>query len=53
MIDINNYNKIKEFEERINKEGVDKVLEDFMKDPYELIENFMIIPDKRKNKVLS
>lgn len=40
MIDINNYNKVKEFEERINKEGLNKVIEDFMKNPYKDRINF-------------
>lgn len=56
MIDVNVIIKSKEIEERINKESLNKVIEDFMKNPYELIENFMIIPDKEKskfNKVLS
>ena len=48
MIDINNYNKVKELEERINKEGLNKVVEDLMKNPYELIENCMIIPERKK-----
>lgn len=48
MRNIDNYDKFKEIQERINKEGINKIIEDLMKNPYELIENFMIIPDKRK-----
>lgn len=46
MINLDNYNKAKQIEEKINKEGLNKVIKDFMKNPYELIENFMIIPNK-------
>lgn len=34
MINVDNYNKVKEIEERINKEGINKVIEDLMKNPY-------------------
>lgn len=49
MVNIDNYNKVKEIEERINKEGIDKVIEDFIKNPYKLIENCMIIPERKSN----
>lgn len=50
MIDLDNYNKAKQIEEKINKEGINKVIEDLMKNPYKLIEGFMVIPDKEKSK---
>lgn len=34
MIDLDNYNKAKQIEEKINKEGLNKILEDLMKNPY-------------------
>lgn len=34
MVDINNYNRVKRLEERIKEEGLDKLIEGLMKNPY-------------------